>query len=441
MEWIIPRRTGSRSKFLDQWRENAIKVANGPPRVMGQVADTAVDVVLAKDNLRLAWDRLAKFGGHAAGPNGRTFRDFTRVGAWKEIDRLHVELAKEVYRHGDVRHIPIPKRPGASGTRPLSVPDIQDRVVGRAEVQVLEPLLAPRFDERSFCRLGGGPGVALAHARLIAEREDRWTWIAEDLRQAFDEVPLSRLFEIFHKHLPSDRLLDLIRRSVDDRRQRGLYQGAPLSPLLMNVYLHDRIDRRWRQLHADVPLLRYMDDLLVLCREGDDVDRLYRDLADLVEAAEMKLKHGYPDAIHAMSQETVSWLGYRLHRGLDGLELRLPFDGSGKIAKVWQRYLRERFVALHEKPDAPVAAVHLIQGIITWAGPTLPWMDTRATYEVLRKAARTAGFEEIPAYRTIRRNWTESYQAWRHRCADVAGSRTDFGSKDHQERDDSDVPW
>jgi retron-type reverse transcriptase len=235
MDWMIPGRRGPYAAFLEKWRVNAAKTANYPPHAMASVADKALELIVSKENLKLAWDYLGELGGQAPGPNGQTFRDFTRVGAWKEIDRLHAELASGVYRHGAVRRKRVQKRLGSTGTRPLAIPNIQDRVVGRGETQVLEPLFAPRFDERSFCRFGRGPGHALAHAKLIAERENRWIWIAEDIRGAFEHVPLERLFKMFYSYLPSDRLLDLIRRSVDDRRGDELYQGAPLSPLLMNV--------------------------------------------------------------------------------------------------------------------------------------------------------------------------------------------------------------
>jgi hypothetical protein len=284
--------------------------------------------------------------------------------------------------------------------------------VGRAEVQIIEPLFRSRFDARSFCRPGLGTWAALAAAKQIAEEENRWVWIAEDIQGAFDNVPLDRLFEVFCASIPSSRLLELIRRSVDDRRTKALWQGAPLSPLLMNVYLDAVVDQPWRRQHPDVPLLRYMDDLLVLCRANDDVEALHRDLSKFVEDAGLILKHQFDAACHNIELRSVTWLGYRIRKLPEGFEIRLPFDGGGDTAKSWRRYLRERFVALHREPDAPAAVRHLIKGILAWAGPTFPWTDTRAAYDVLRKAARFAAFEEIPSYSCVLRQWQAHHERW-----------------------------
>lgn len=405
-----------RSAVIDDWWTYTERAALAPPSTLCSVFDQAVDLIASKEVLKLAWDRQADVGGPAAGPNRQTFADFTRLAAWDEIDRLHQQLTAGTYRHGDVRNVRVRKVPGKNGTRPLSIPDVQDRVVGRAEVMILEPLLAPRFDERSFCRSHRGVGHALTAAKHWAEQQDRWVWITQDIRGAFDHVRLGRLFEIVEEYLPSKCLIDLIRRSVDDRREIGLYQGAPLSPLLMNLYLHDRIDRPWRQRHPDVPLLRYMDDLLLLCRDGDDAQQLHDDLGQLVEDADLSLKLGKDQALHDIKKSSASWLGYRFRHGTDVLEIGLAFVGRSQEAREWRSYLRERFIDLHHRPDAPEAARQLIQGIIAWAGPTWPHTGRRDAYDYLRKAARLAGFEEIESLATAERLWRTRYRTWRRYC-------------------------
>jgi hypothetical protein len=197
-------------------------------------------------------------------------------------------------------------------------------------------------------------------------------------------------------------------------------------------------------MHPSVPLLRYMDDILVLCNEEDNVARLHQDLDELVRAGELELKYDYPAAQHALSKDAVSWLGYRISKGTEGMEIHLPFIGSGKSATAWREYLPERFSVLHDEPDAPVAAVSLIQGIIAWAGPALPWSDTRAVYEILRKAARSAAFEEIPSHQAIEARWRKRHAAWRRHCgidAALVASHSAMSFDDNQEYDDSEAPF
>lgn len=433
MELFVPDRRRPRSSLIDQWWTYAERAALAPPSRLRPAADQAVDLIAHNDVLKLAWDRQASVGGPAAGPNGQTFGDFTRLAAWGEIDRLRQQLSAGTYRHGTVRPVEVPKRPGASGTRPLSIPDVQDRVVGRAMAMVLEPLLAPRFDGRSFCRSHRGVGHAVAAAKHLAEQEGRWIWITQDIRGAFDHVPLSKLYETVERYLPSDRLLDLLRRSVGDQREQGLYQGAPLSPLLMNLYLHHLIDRPWRQRHPDVPLLRYMDDVLLLCQTTDNVRHLHEDLQQMVATAALRLKFGFGQAVCDVKKSSTDWLGYRFQRGTGGLEIGLAFVGGGREAREWRSHLRERFIELHERPDAPEAARQMIQGIMAWAGPAWPWMDADRTYDVLRKVARDAAFEEIQSLAAIRQLWRDRYRSWQHNCLapfDRADEATNRGEPD-----------
>lgn len=405
-----------RSALLGQWQAYADKAVLESAETLCNAANGAADLIASKKMLKLAWDWQKAIGGPAAGPNGLHFGDFSRLAAWKEINRLHDQLTSGRYRHGGVRHVDVPKGPGKSGTRRLSIPDVQDRVVGRALVLTLEPLLSPRFDERSFCRFARGVGHAVAQAKCLAEQQGRWTWIGQDIRGAFDHVPIARLITIIERYLPSGRLLDLLRRCVDDSRAMGLYQGAPLSPLLMNLYLHHLIDQPWRQQHPDVPLLRYMDDLLVLCGRNDDAERLHEDLAQLAESAALKLSIDSDRAIRPLHCMSADWLGFRFRQAEDGLDIHLPFIGNSKPARQWRSDLGQRFVDLHARPDAPEAARQMITGVVAWAGPTLPWSDTGEVYEILRKAARSAAFEEIPSRDAVERLWRRRHDAWQRNC-------------------------
>jgi retron-type reverse transcriptase len=207
-------------------------------------------------NLRVAWDYLAASGGQAPGPDGWSYADLDHHETWALLRQLHRALEGGSYGPGPERRIQIPKTSGR-GHRTLRLQNIVDRVVQRAVLQVLEPVLDPRFVDNSFgFRPRRGREQALARVEHLARHHQRWHWVTEDLQDAFDNVPLRRLEDILQQHLPEPRLRGLLARMLHTGRKRGLRQGGALSPLLLNVYLDHFLDRRWQQQQPDVPLLR-----------------------------------------------------------------------------------------------------------------------------------------------------------------------------------------
>ena len=244
----------------------------------------------------------------------------------------------------------MPKASGL-GKRKLAIEDMEDRIVGRAVVEIVQPILNPTFDAHSFCRFAAGPWHALACAEQLFSEAAHPVWIAEDIRDAFPHVPLRRLLDVVRNRLPADDLLDLVTRVVDNGNGKGLRQGSCLSPLLMNLYLDHFLDRRWRRQYPEVPLLRYMDDLLVMCREQDDPQAIYAGLQRLLRDAGMPLKGMPQDSIHDLSQgAAVPWLGYRISYSADALVVRADLDERGGLLERLQKAL----ALAHSHADAPL---------------------------------------------------------------------------------------
>ncbi len=290
------------------------------------------------------------------------FEELDESERWQLARVIGNALAKGEYRPGPELKVEIPKSSG-HGTRTLRIQNIEDRVVQRAIVQVIQPCLEPTFARTSFgYRPGLGREHALALASHYAETGDRWIWVLDDIRDAYNHAPHNRLLQIVKQRLPNTDLMDLVSIVITNRENKGLRQGGSLSPLLLNVYLDQVLDRPWAKSRPDTPLIRYADDVLALTRDPDQAAEAHAHLRRLLTPAGMPLKGNSQTAIHDLrSGEPIQWIGYRLRNGREGLEVT-PGEKS------WNA-LQAHLELAHTKPDSPIRAIETIEGWIEQQGP------------------------------------------------------------------------
>ena len=97
-------------------------------------------------------------------------------------------------------------------------------------------------------------------------------------------------------YLLDDDLVAFVEALTRSRKVRGLRQGGPLSPLLLNLYLHHVLERPWRRMHPGTPLIRFADDVVVLCEDRHQAGEAYHALLVRLRAAGLKLKECEADA-------------------------------------------------------------------------------------------------------------------------------------------------
>ncbi len=381
-------------------REGKQAVKEICPRLVNWIADASI--------LRAAWDCLAAKGETAPGPNGRRYEDLDDAETWELLRSIGAAIREGTYKVGRERHVQIPKdRANPSrGYRTLTLLNIKDRVVQRAAVEILQPLLDPMFGRNV---LGYRPGRGRLHALALAEREalagNRFVFLAEDIKDAFDQVPLNRLLDVLVKHVPSPDLRNLVNTLLATGKTHGIRQGGPLSPLLLNLYLHHFLDEPWRREHAETPLIRVADDLLALCRSRKEAAQARAKLEALLKPAGMPLKGTRDGSIHDLRKgEVVDWLGFEIGKGEQGLETRIA-------NKAWSR-LAEYLHLAHEKPNAPLRAVATINGWIEQMGPCYPFVTRGTVYRRVAKLAAEQAFDEIPSRDAIMARWKRAYERW-----------------------------
>jgi len=186
---------------------------------------------------------------------------------------LHARVHSGAYRASPSRRAYIPKADGR--LRPLGIATLEDKILQRAVVEVLNAVYEEDFLGFSYgFRPGRSPHDALDALSVgIVERKVNWVLDA-DIRDFFTSLDHGWLEKFLEHRIGDKRLLRLIRKwvragAVEEGRWSettvGAPQGASASPLLANVYLHYVFDRwasRWRRRHAggDMVVVRYADD-------------------------------------------------------------------------------------------------------------------------------------------------------------------------------------
>jgi RNA-directed DNA polymerase len=240
------------------------------------------------DRLRAAYWALNPRA--ASGVDGVTWRAYGQDLEANLAD-LHERVHRGGYRVKPSRRAYIPKADGR--LRPLGIAALEDKLLQRTVVEVLNAIYETDFLGFSYgFRPGRGPHDALdALAAGILKKKVNWVLDA-DLRDFFSSLDRSWLMRFLEHRIADERVLRLIQKwlgagVIEDGTwtacDEGTPQGASVSPLLANVYLHYVLDlwaQQWRRRHAhgDVIIVRYGDDFVAGFEHRDDAERFLGDL-------------------------------------------------------------------------------------------------------------------------------------------------------------------
>ncbi len=250
----------------------------------------------------------------AAGVDGQSCEAFEEH-LLVETRNLSEEIKAQTYRPSAVRRVHIPKPGRPNETRPLGIPTVRDRVVQRAMLDVIEPILDHQFHERSF---GFRHGVGAHDALRVVEQklQEGYVYVVDaDLKGYFDSIPKDRLLALVKEHISDSRMLKLLKLFLDqdileELRQwtpiAGVPQGAVLSPVLSNLYLNP-LDHQMAE--EGFEMVRYADDFVVLCRSQFEAESALQMITEWVEQAGLTL-HPTKTKIVDSRVKSFAFLGY-----------------------------------------------------------------------------------------------------------------------------------
>jgi RNA-directed DNA polymerase len=210
----------------------------------------------------------------------------------QSIEAFETDLKNNLYKHWNrmssgsyfpppVRLVEIPKATG--GLRPLGIPTVADRVAQMVVKMHLEPIVEPCFHDDSYgYRPGKSALDAVATARQRCWRSD---WVIDlDIKGFFDNLDHDLVMKAVQHHDKTPWVLLYIERWLkapvqrqDGSRQertKGSPQGAVVSPLLANLFLHHAFDTWMRRTYPDIQFERYADDVIVHAKSKAQAEQL-----------------------------------------------------------------------------------------------------------------------------------------------------------------------
>jgi RNA-directed DNA polymerase len=228
----------------------------------------------------------------APGVDGVTWQEYEQD-LENRLAELQSRIHRGAYRAQPSRRVYIPKPDGRQ--RPLGIAALEDKIVQQAVVSLLEPIYEEDFLGFSYgFRPGRGPHAALDALTVSIERMPV-KWILDaDIRGFFDNVDHEWVMKFVQHRVADRRILRLIQKWLKagvsengewSETKVGTPQGAVVSPLIANIYLHYVYDlwvHAWRRKVARgaVVTVRYADDLVVGFQYRDDAERFGRELRD-----------------------------------------------------------------------------------------------------------------------------------------------------------------
>lgn len=267
-----------------------------------------------------------KANGGAAGVDDQTFADIETYGLDRWLGELAETLRVKTYRPDPVRRVWIPKPDGKQ--RPLGIPTIRDRVVQTAAMVVIEPIFEADLQPEQYAYRENRSALhAVNHVRNLLN--GGYTQVVDaDLSGYFDSVPHAELRRCLARRIVDGAMLHLLKmwleapvEEIDERGHkqrttrnkdegRGTPQGAPISPLLSNLYM-----RRFvlgfktlghaARLHARI--VNYADDFVICCR--GTAEQAMTVMRDMMAALKLTVNETKTH-VRQVPAETFDFLGY-----------------------------------------------------------------------------------------------------------------------------------
>jgi len=343
------------------------------------------DKVYRSDVLAYAY-ACCKANGGAAGVDGQTFEDIEAYRLERWLGELAEALRSKTYRPELVRRVWIPKPDGTR--RPLGIPTIEDRVVQTAAMLVLTPIFEADLQPEQYAYREDRSALDAVNQVRSLLNSGHTQVVDADLSGYFDSIPHAELMRSLARRIVDGAMLHLLKmwlempvEEIDERgnRQRttrnkddgrGTPQGAPISPLLANVYMRRFVlgfKRLGHEARLKAHIVNYADDFVICCR-GTAQEALTA-MRDMMSKLKLTVNESKTHVCEVPA-ETFDFLGYTFGRhrsNRTGRWLLCGAPSKKRIARVCREIsaMTDRKRGYLSEPQMAVALNRVLRG---WAG-------------------------------------------------------------------------
>jgi group II intron reverse transcriptase/maturase len=237
----------------------------------------------------------------APGIDGETWREYGED-LESNLEELSARLRRGAYRAKPVRRVYIAKADGRM--RPLGVTALEDKIVQRATVEVMNAIYETDFLGFSYGFRPGKSQHNALDALYVGILTKKVNWVLDgDISSFFDGIDHEWLVKFIEHRIADQRVVRLIRKWLNagvleegrwKSSEEGTPQGGSASPLMANIFLHYVFDlwvHHWRKTKArgDVIVVRFADDFVVGCQHRSDAERLHKDLEERFAKFKLRL--------------------------------------------------------------------------------------------------------------------------------------------------------
>ena len=299
-----------------------------------------MDKITAPKTLAAAWQCVQANAG-TCGVDQMSVETFA-ANAERYLAELSQAIRTDSYEPQAIRRVSIPKAGG--GERPLGIPSVKDRIAQTALKFVIEPVFEQEFLDSSYGfrpQRGCKDALREVQEQLNAGR----VWVVDaDLKSYFDTISHEMLMAKLKRRIADGKVLQLIDRYLQQdiiaQTERwtptmGTPQGAVISPLLANVYLHD-LDVE--MANAGYIMVRYADDFVVMCECEEQARAALMRISEWVQAHQLTL---HPDKTHVGNclkrGQGFEFLGYRFEAGYRTIRHKSIQAFKDKVKKLTRR--------------------------------------------------------------------------------------------------------